>query len=518
MGIIRNFIQSFLPTEKPQARRVLGRSLLGHNELYDGEKTDGGMGRPKSYIVDHYRLQERSFQLFLDSDIGSNIIRRMTDWVIGNGLTLNADPNEEVLLSSGVEIDEDTFSNQVESRFNTFTKARFGSHSGEEGINAIAKKAYTEASVAGDVLCLQRVDKKTKLPTIQLVEAKYIMTPLNGESEKKEGRCINGVQVDQNGKHLGYWIEVNFGKYEYFPAWSRNGNYRMAWMVYGRKYRANDVRGIPLTASVMETIAKLDRYKEATVGSAEERAKIAYQIVRDKDSDESTPMLSRFRQKDKDLIDPDDGQIDRTREYIAETTQKMTFDMPVGTELKSLESDVELNFESFFKVNLRLICATMGIPMEVALSWYDSNYSASRAALKDWEHTLKIEREKFSNDFYKRIYEVWFDLEVLGGKVNAPDFELLIQRNDYMAICAYKECTFRGANIPHIDPEKEARAERIKLGNDEIPLTTAEESAERLGSTSGFKAIVKQFSRELSETEEIREKQKQKEVSRNEGD
>ena len=71
-----------------------------------------------------------------------------------------------------------------------------------------------------------------------------------------------------------------------------------------------------------------------------------------------------------------------------------------------------------------------------------------------------------------------------------------------MAIEAYTNATFTGANIPHIDPLKEVLAERAKLGNDKVPLTTAEAATEAVG-TGSFSANMNQYKRELKQVEEM---------------
>jgi hypothetical protein len=62
----------------------------------------------------------------------------------------------------------------------------------------------------------------------------------------------------------------------------------------------------------------------------------------------------------------------------------MTYNMPRDSELKEVQSKNELYFKDFYTVNVDLVCSSINMPPEVAMSKYNSNYSASRAALKDW--------------------------------------------------------------------------------------------------------------------------------------
>jgi capsid protein len=261
----------------------------------------------------------------------------------------------------------------------------------------------------------------------------------------------------------------------------------MAFMVYGSKYRIDNVRGMPLLAAVLETLKKLDRYKEATVGSAEERQKIAYSVEHSADSTGENILLSKIQQSS--LLGMGEAPESKSvSEYeaastkIATTTNKMAFNMPIGATLKLLESKNELYFKDFYTTNIQLICASIGIPFEVALSMYNSNYSASRAAIKDWEHSLKTSRAKFANQFYKNFYNLWLDVEILNGKIQADGYIKASLNNNIMAIEAYRNARWLGVNVPHIDPLKEVMAERMKLGDEFTPLTTYDRATETLGS------------------------------------
>jgi capsid protein len=199
-----------------------------------------------------------------------------------------------------------------------------------------------------------------------------------------------------------------------------------------------------------------------------------------------------------------DVAIDRTGQQLADnvavTTNKSTYNMPQGSKMESIEAKQEGTFSDFYMPNVYMACAAIGIPPEVALSKYDSNFSASRAALKDWEHTIKVDRSEFSFQFYKPIFGYWFDLQVLSLNIMAPGYLNAFLAKDQMTMDAYKSGRFIGANVPHIDPLKEVEAERAKLGPlaDHLPLTTVEKSTEILNGGDSENNI-KKFAQELKE-------------------
>lgn len=489
-----------------QAEQVSGEKWINpkayylFSETYDGEKEAGAIGSIKEYLIDHYALSSRSWQAYLDSDQAQLIIKKFVKWVIGSGLRLDADPNEKVLNSEGIQINEDEFSSLTENRFKVYANSKKASHSGEDTLNTLANKAFKASEVGGDVLVINRVEKG--ILTTELIDGRFIMSPFPDEIDEIEDRgnqIIYGVEVDGSGGHVAYWVQtedLNFRRVKAFVK-----GVRMVYIIYGEKYRTNDARGIPLVNAVLDTVAKLDRYKEATVGSAEERQKIAYSIEHDLEGSGQNPLLDKVRPNVQRSI-TDKGQLEATRDLVYETTNKQVFNMPVGASLKLLDSKNEMYFESFMSVNLRLLCATVGIPFEVAFSWYDSNYSASRAALKDWEHTLEVERKKFSDQFYKRIYETWLTIEILLGKIPAPGYGKAIMEKNFMAVEAYRGSNFVGANIPHIDPVKEVQAERLKLGSQSIPLTTVQKATEAVNG-GDYDANISQYKREVEQAGDV---------------
>ena len=189
---------------------------------------------------------------------------------------------------------------------------------------------------------------------------------------------------------------------------------------------------------------------------------------------------------------------------ISTTSNKNTYNMPLGSHLKSLESKNELYFKEFYSTNADIFCATMNIPPNVAFSLYHDSFSASRTATKDWEHTMIVERKDFSFQFYCKIYVFWLHIEILKQKVQAPGYLNAVSSKNRVVLQAYRNARFTGAMFPHIDPEKEVRAERLKLGatGADINLTTAERSTEVLNS-GDLKSNQEQYAKELDRSKSL---------------
>lgn len=472
---------------------------------FNGEKNMGEIGPIKDYKPDYDLLRLRSWQAYIESEVAQIVMKRFTTWVIGRGLKLQSEPNKFLLSTEGIDLDSEAFSKIVEARFQVYRKSKKSDYSNMRNLDLIAKRAYLNSIVGGDCLVVLRYDGNNV--NVQLIDGCHIQSPIYGDEQLPaklaDGNVlINGIELNEKGEHVRYYIRNRDFKFSIVEAKGKSTGMLMAFMVYGLEYRLDNVRGLPLITVVLETLKKLERYKEATVGSAEERQKIVYQIVHQAISDGSNPLISNLAkafnpdgQTDQLPIDVDGKQLANT---VAATTNKSAFNMPIGAELKGLESKNELYFKDFYSVNVDLICATLGIPPEVAMSKYDSNFSASRAALKDWEHTLNVLRSEFSFAFYQPIYNFWMYIEILKNKIPAPGFIEAKNTNNDVVLESYRNARFVGANVPHIDPLKEVAAERAKLGaaGADIPLTTVEAATEALNGGDSTSNI-DQFSKEL---------------------
>jgi capsid protein len=475
---------------------------------FDGEKDTGELGPIIDYDLDYQGLRYRSWESYLSSEITQTVVNKYITWIIGSGLKLQSEPVKLVLESEKIDLDTSKFSKEVEARFKLYAKSRSSDHSKIENINRIARTVYTNAIVGGDVLVVQRVVKG--ILNIQLIDGANVMTPNFNDARANaidKGNDIkNGIEENKAGEHIAFHVQKKDGEFIRIPAKGIKTGRENAYMVYGLRYRINDNRGIPLISTVLETLKKLDRYKEATVGSAEERAKIPYFIKHGSTSTGENPLTKTMAQAfniDSDQEIPVDINGQQLADKVAVSTNKTVFNMPQDSELVSLDTKNDIYFKEFYSVNVNAICAAIGIPPEVALSKYDSNFSASRAALKDWEHTIKVQREGFSFQYYEKIYITWLELEILKQKVQAPGYLLALSSGDEILLGAFRNARFVGTNVPHIDPLKEVQAERLKLGSAaaHLPLTTAEASTELLGS-GDYDTNVIQFADEVDDADD----------------
>lgn len=500
---------------------IYGRPTFTYTHSFNGEKNLGEIGPVKDYKLDFQSLRFRSWEARLTNEIAKTILNKYALWVIGSGLRLKSEPVEQVLKSEGLNIDTEKFNEITETRFKVWAKSAISGFDNQKSLNIKSNEAFSNSITGGDVLVIIRyIDGIVK---IQLVDGEHVCNPgyNNDYFVKAKGagnRIKHGIEIDPNGEHVAYYIRTIDYSYERVLAKNSSG-LKVAYMVYGDEHRLDDCRGIGLLVTSLESLSKMDRYKEAVIGSAEEAAKVAYQIIHGRDSSGENPLNSVLRKaSDIDAGNdklPVDSRGNELANKVAATVNKQVFNMPNDSELKTLNSSTTtLYFKEFIETNINIVAAAVNIPPNVAMSLYNDSFSASRAATKDWEHTLSVVRENFSFQFYQPIYNFWLHVEILQNKISAPGYLKAFLNKNFMALDAYRNARFTGDMFPHIDPLKEVNAERAKLGPlaANIALTTIEAATEALNSGDSD-SNMKQFSEEILYAKDLGIKAEPKETS-----
>lgn len=476
-------------------------SFGGRSILYGGEKTPNELGTPYEFSLDYETLRMRSWEGFIKSTVIQTAIKQYCLWVVGSGLKFQSEPNTDFLSKFGINIDEKWITN-VEIQFRLYANDKRSSYTKECNLHILAAEALKNAILAGDVLIVLRY-KKNGQPTVEIIDGGYVKTPFGYFSELHEGRrIIDGVEVTDDGQHVAYHVEQKDGSFARILA-NPSGKIgsRQAWLMYGLRHKIKDVRGMSLLTAVLERDAKLDRFLEASVGAAEENSKIPFTFEHSEYSDGSNPMEDQMAQSlgvGKPIVNETDV-LNGYSTRISATTGKQVYNLPVGAKLSTNTEHTDPNFSAFYTPNAELIYATIGIPPEVAIGKYGGSYSGSRASNKAWEFKMKVERENtLTQYFYKPIYEFFFIINMYKGNIQADGFREALYSENWLLTAAYLNCRFIGQSVPHIDPVKEATAQRIWLGPsyDGVPLKTGEQACEE-GNTGDFVEVQKIAIREL---------------------
>ncbi|MBB6236501.1 capsid protein [Pedobacter sp. AK013] len=463
-------------------------------KTFNGEKNPGELGSPSYIIPDYTALRARAYEAKINSDVVKIITNKFFSWVVGTGLKLQSEPNETVLGLEKIKFDANKFSTNVEAYFSIFTSSKESSYTGMNSLDQLAAMAYECAYMGGDSLVVLRLGDKNTVK-VQVIDGQHIVSPTlhKGyfDAAKEKGNTIlHGIELDDKGEHVAYYVLVTsadkvFGEIERIPARGEESGLLMAWMIYSGKHRIDHQRGVSQLASILEKVAKLDRYTEATVSSAEERAKVVWTVEHSRFSEGENPLVAQIKRNSGTTVDDDPYQLgDVVAKNISATENKMVHNLPIGSKFSAPDSQSEIQYEPFWKAVFYQLCASQDIPPEVALQMYNSNYSASRAAINGWGFIINIYREKFAESFYKPIFNFWLTTHIYSNKVDAPGFIRALNEKNYYVVESFCAARFTGPIMPHIDPKKEAEAIRVMLGDDSTPLMTLEQATEQLGNGS----------------------------------
>lgn len=460
--------------------------------IYDGEQEPYALNTGYVYDVDYYELAKRAYTLVTINEFAKIMVLRLTEFVIGTGLRLHPTPLRGLLKRLfNIVIPED-FSKNIQELWSLVEGDKNISVTKDQNIHALARTIFYNGLIAGDILVIKRV--KNGCLEYQLVNGMSVRSS-RSYSENKN-KVIDGVEIDENEKPLGYYIIDKDGKEKYVKARDSKGRLT-AWLVPCGIKRLNAPRSYSILGSIMQKLHKIGQYSNSEVMAAETNAKFAAWVEQDKDSTgvnpiKSIPGMGRILENQGIVPNGGDdnnvGAIERFKASLKKIASGLFIHMPKGQKLNSFDTKrPNVNYVQFVDGSMKYNCASVGIPFEVALMQFSNNFSASRAALKMYEVILQNNRQFTIIDyFYQIVYEQLFELECLKGNIQAPRY-LELKNDEGFLDNAYTKAKFVGVKIPHIDEVKEVNAvlSKIKGG-----LSTFEQGLEDLGITSDFDSII----------------------------
>jgi capsid protein len=488
---------------------------------FNGEKNPGAAGPMVDYRPDYAGLRVRSWQSVFESDLAQIGINKLITWVIGKGLKIQSEPEVTVLEDEGIKLDKAKFVKSFEHRFNLWKRRKSCDYSNQNNLNDLCREAERNAIIGGDVLVVLRVVKGDL--KIQLIDGENVQSPYYGTQDWPQNlpnghTIIDGVEINDKREQVAYYVKVyavdasfeNLYKYKFerIPAIGAKTGTKMAYLYYGFKNRINNVRGIPLLSACFEKLNNIDLYSGATLKQAQEAAKVDYQVVHNKEAAGQAPWVNATVSAANGMGPLNNDQLPVTNdgEEVGKTVHVTGLGTAInnnpGSRIEMLENKNTLYFKDFYETHADTFFATLMLPPDVAMGKYNNSFSASRAAIMDWAHVLSVKREHHYEGFLEPIVSLWLELQILTNKIQAPGYVVARSQGNRIITECYKVVRFTGANVPHIDPLKEVKAAREKLGKafDYVPLDDLENVTESLGGGDSNENI-EQASEELKKAE-----------------
>lgn len=360
--------------------------------------------------------------------------------------------------------------------------------------------AFLSMLVSGDVFALFQMKENRRTPyqtCVRLLEADRVSNPeSSGDSESVEtesgGRIIDGVEVTNEGEVIRYHVSSRNPNaendsaeltWEAIDAFGKDTGYPniLHVMTYERPEQR---RGLPFVAAEIELIKQFTRYMNAELAANVVSAMLTVFITSQEDD-------GKFGMED--AVNEDEKVTDD--EMKLELAPGAIYNMPPGKSIQTVNPlRANTQFETFVNTCIMTIASSMGIPKEVLVKKYESNYTAARAALLDFWRTVRVYRTRFNSAFNQPIYEQWLSEAVATGRIEAPGFF-----DDPAIRQAWCGCVWMGASMGHVDPLKEVNAAMTRIQNN---ITTQEQEASEYNGND-WAAIVRQRKKEIAETADM---------------
>jgi capsid protein len=439
---------------------------------FTGEKNPGELPDIPPYFVDYQTLAKNAYNVYLKTDNVQNIINRTCNDAIGTGLYMDYKPDNEALESLGLPIVSEEQEIKIQSLWRIWANSSRNDIKKEKCFNEAQKVVLHSVLIGGDIILIPRVDGKNV--TFQLVDGSLCNDQAENKPESNE--VIEGVEFNKSAIPVAYHVfDVSINKPRRIIRFSNDFNLERIFMIKSPlMYRPNDVRGVSAIGAILEKARKTDRFIEAAAANWEEAAKMPYWIEVDKDAQdeeypsEASKVVANLRRGTNPLPKQSlstDAEVATFQKTMMASYEKTIHKLPPGFSFKNFEYSQLENSEKFIEFLEDGMGLCLMMPPEVRKQSYNSNYTASRAAILGWFYTLdEVYRHTISEQLNKKMFQFWLAVMAANRVIRLDGYVEAIINNDSMAIEAYTKSLWIGRKAPQVDPLKEAKAIREMLG------------------------------------------------------
>lgn len=532
-----NFIDKMYETIAPvhAVKRAAARNTLkvlntGYSDggaSYTKNSLKGFTARSSSPMYDIEAnlatLVSRSRSLYMTSPIATSAIKTIRTNVIGSGLKLKARIDYEVLGIT--EEESEKIEEQIEREFALWAETPMCDALGLNNFYEMQGLFFMGELLNGDAFCIRKHEKPTPFMPyglrLQLVESDRVSTPnttgvtlgnnayISYGTAENGNEIFNGVEVNGNGKVVAYHICNQYpnaqpvGMYT-APEWTRittHGSHTGLRNILHmfESERAEQRRGVPILAPVIETLKQITRYTDAELMAAVISG--MYTIFIKTEAPTDMP-FGEAMPDDLEEIDKSDN------DYQLGNGSINMLGMNESIQIADPKRPIA-GFSQFVTAMCKQIGSALEIPYELLLKEFNSSYSASKGALLEAWKMFRMRRENVTKAFCQPVYEMFMTEAVASGRIKAPKFF-----SDPIIRNAWCGASWNGPAPGMLDPTKEVQAAKMRIDEG---LSTREE--ETMGLTGGnFRKNAKQLKKEngmLSGAKEVFVQQKQQNAINN---
>lgn len=436
-------------------------------------------------------LVGRARDLNRNNGVAAGSFQTLQDNVIGFGLRLTAAPNWRALGKTIAWAND--WTQNVEALWQIYAESCACDAAGITNFASMTQLVWRSVLENGEALALPLWLERRGTPfrtCFQVIDTDRLSQPMDREPVKS---LRGGIELDDYGRPRAYYIRKAVDWIAgWLPTWDTGLDWERipAETDWGRprvlhlyqKDRADQTRGKPILAPVIEQFRMLDAYQRTELQSSIVNALVAGVI--------ETPMDSS---QIAELMGGDPGAyLDKKNEYRIRAEGGTFFPLWPGDKLTPyIPNRPPSTFPNFVEALIRQIGNAIGLPYELAGKDFSKvTFASARAALEEAQRFFVNKRKWMADYWATQVYSLWLEEAVNLGLVDAPDF---YENRDY-----YIRAKWIGPSRNEIDPVKEAQATQLKLSN---RTTTLEIECAKAG--LDWQEVLQQLALEKERIEEL---------------
>lgn len=511
MNLIDKVVAAVAPGQA--VKRIAARKTL---EILNSGYGDGGASYTKSsmrgftakslsplYDIDANlnTLVSRSRSLYMTAPIATSAIKSTKTNVVGSGLKLKARIDYEAIGITEEKCQK--LEDKIEREFALWADTKMCDALGVNNFYEMQGLYLMGALLNGDAFCLRKYEPPTQyMPyglRLQLIESDRVCTPnigvsvgnspyiSYGRNDANGNEIYSGIEINKAGKVVAYWIcnqypnAQSVGEYkalEWFrvDAYGENTGLPNIMHMFDAE-RAEQRRGVPILAPVIETLKQLSRYTEAELMAAVISG--MYTVFIKTESPTEMP-FGEAMPDEYEAVDHNENEYELGNGAINVLGKNESIQIADPKRPATA-------FNGFVNAMCKQIGAALEIPQELLLKEFDASYSASRGALLEAWKMFRMRRETLVKEFCQPVYEMFLTEAVASGRIKARGFF-----QDPIIRKAWCGADWNGPAPGMLDPVREVNAAKMRVENG---FTTREE--ETMGLTGGnFSKNARQLKKE----------------------
>lgn len=458
----------------------------------DGSKYPGGISGSGSSIIFNHALLRRNGRLaYHQTSQAHSLVTRMADTIADVGLRWEPMPNAETL---GITPEEaETWARSVKPRFDAWAKTKKQHRSGTMTWYQSHRLYQVFQHRDNDIFSRFYYSKDKDI--LNPLQFEFVdPDQIRGDAfTSTAGLQFNndGIIRDTQGRETGYkvWIRNDKGHYEPKEIKAKSSSGRI-FMIHGfMPEYAGQGRGLSRLGNDVQEFQKLTDLTLAEIQKAINQSSI-WGFVKPSDKEDAHNVLEGMvtrrgagpagEQFGANPVPSGDAQ-GVTDASLAPLqcydVPEATFDrpglflanLPAGQSIEMVKNTAPAaEFDRFVDAFTSYISSSRGMPIEVLLMKFSSNFSASRGALLLFWRVAQIWRDEMAADYLNPTVEMWLSEEIAAGRVTAPGW------SDPRLKAAWLNSMWVGPPAPDIDPGKTAKARKDNL---EVGVTTVGKEA-----------------------------------------